>query len=166
MLQYKTSCRINTPCIAIGFCDALIDCAEAILNLFPRDEYQIFFDQSGAAAVEAALKLAKYVTKKHKIIAFTGGFHGRSMGALSVTTSKQSYRENIGPTRRCRLFPFSYCYRCPWESSIDSCGYLCAKTLKDSPLFSEDVAAVIVEPILGEGYIPAPKIFKRIRNYM
>jgi 4-aminobutyrate aminotransferase len=157
----KQAAELIHPCIAIGFCNALIECAEAILKLFPHDEYQLFFDQSGAAAVEAALKLAKYVTKKHKVIAFTGGFHGRSMGALSVTTSKKSYQDNIGPMLEgVEFFPYPYCYRCPWGKNKESCESLCVKALKESSLFTDDVAAVIIEPVLGEGgYIPAPKKF-------
>lgn len=157
----KQAAELIHPCIAIGFCNALIECAEAILKLFPNDDYQVFFDQSGAAAVEAALKLAKYVTKKHKVIAFTGGFHGRSMGALSVTSSKKSYQENIGPMLDgVEYFPYPYCYRCPWKSKKESCDSLCVKALKESHLFTDDVAAVIIEPVLGEGgYTSAPKQF-------
>ena len=157
----KQAAELIHPCIAIGFCDALIDCANAILDIMKNDEYQIFFDQTGTGAVEAALKLAKFVTQKHKIIAFHGGFHGRSMGSLSVTTSKMSYRENIGPMLDgVSFFPYPYCYRCPWDKEKTSCNLECKTELLNSALFTDDVAAVIIEPTLGEGgYSPAPKEF-------
>ena len=79
----------------MGSYDSLVMCRE-INRLFKPEVYSVFFDQSGAGAVEAALKLAKYVTKKHKIIAFEGGFMVEQW-ELSVTTSKRAYQENIGP---------------------------------------------------------------------
>ncbi len=150
------------PCIAIGDTDSVIQCAERLTGLLLPEHYNIFFDQSGTGAVEAALKLAKYVQKKHKIIAFKGGFHGRSMGSLSVTTSKMSYRENVGPMLDgVDFFPYPYAYRCPWNtdnylSSVEAS----IKALENSHLFNEEVAAAIIEPVLGEGgYIPATSPF-------
>lgn len=151
------------PCIAIGNYAPLIDCAESLCALLPTasaaDRYTVFFEQSGTGAVEAALKLAKSVRKKHRILAFEGGFHGRSMGSLSVTSSKRSYRDHLGPMLAgVSFFPYPYCYRCPWgHASAASCTLDCVTELGKLPLISDDLAAIIIEPILGEGgYVPAP----------
>lgn len=152
------------PCIAMGTYPSLLSCAERLCSIVGPEPYSLFFDQTGTGAVEAALKLAKFVTGKHKIVAFQGGFHGRSMGSLSVTSSKKSYRDNIGPMLEgVSFFPYPYCYRCPWNDDIQSCQTeACINALHTSDLFSSDVAAVIIEPILGEGgYVPAPHAFLR-----
>ena len=138
--------------------DVVIECAEKIVSLFHPDSYSVFFEQSGAGAVEAALKLAKFITKKHHILAFEGGFHGRSMGALSVTTSKRAYRDHVGPMLDgVSFFPFPNLYRSSdpaiAEPSVES--YILK--LKERSVIHSGLAAVIIEPILGEGgYVPVP----------
>ena len=160
-IQQQAATLIH-PCIAMGNYSSLVQCAERLVGLLKPEVYSVFFDQSGASAVEAALKLAKYITKKHKIVAFEGGFHGRSMGALSVTTSKRAYRDHLGPMLEgVSFFPYPYMYRSPWQptdtqSALDQC----LVELEQSELLADDVAAVIIEPMLGEGgYVPAPVEF-------
>ena len=150
------------PCIAVGNSAPVIECAEKLTSLFLPHEFSVFFDQSGTTAVEAALKLAKYVSKKHKIVAFEGGFHGRSMGSLSVTTSKRAYQDHIGPmVEGVSFFPFPNMYRSVWQATdTQSALDCCLAQLQASELFNCDVAAVIIEPILGEGgFVPAPVEF-------
>jgi 4-aminobutyrate aminotransferase-like enzyme len=111
--------------------------------------------------------LAKKVSGRYKCIAFKGGFHGRSMGALSLTTSKESYRDGIGPLLEgISFFPYPYCYRCPFDESHTDCESACIQALKESTLFNSEVAAVIIEPVLGEGgYSAAPiKFLKTLEN--
>ncbi|MBH38267.1 aspartate aminotransferase family protein [bacterium] len=146
------------PSIAVGNTDVVINCAEKILSLFSVGDYSVFFEQSGAGAVEAALKLAKYVTKRHHVLAFEGGFHGRSMGALSVTTSKKAYRDHVGPMLEgVSFFPFPNTYRSLNEDVTDISVAAYIDTLKHSKAIHSGLAAVIIEPILGEGgYVSAP----------
>ena len=156
-VQEQVSTLIH-PCIAVGNTEVVVDCAEKLVSLMQSDDYSVFFEQSGAGAVEAALKLAKFVTKRHQVLAFEGGFHGRSMGALSVTTSKKAYRDNIGPMLDgVSFFPYPNTYRSTHESITDISVTAYIEKLKQSGAIHSDLAAVIIEPILGEGgYVAAP----------
>jgi 4-aminobutyrate aminotransferase len=149
------------PCIAMGYYEPLATVAEKITALTESDNYRVFFTQSGSEAVETALKCARYVSKRKKVIAFQGGFHGRTIGALSVTSSKKTYLEGYQLVEGSLFFPYPYLYRCPYAlkpGQSEEQAYI--EALENSDLFNTDVAAVIIEPVLGEaGYIPAPKAF-------
>ena len=126
---------------------------------------RVYFGNSGTEAVEAAMKLARYKTGRDKFIAFYGGFHGRTMGSLSLTASKVVQRKGFGP-----LVPgafhatFPESYRRPYGVSADDYAVQCVRDI-DERLFHrvlppEEVAAIIVEPIQGEGgYVIPPKVF-------
>lgn len=130
-----------------------------------KGQNRSFFGNSGTEANEAAIKLAKYYTKRFNIIAFFGAFHGRSMGSLSLTASKVAQRKGFGP-----LVPGTYhapypdSYRRPANHSPDSWAAECLRFIEEQ-LFAhvvspDEVAAVIVEPIQGEGgYIVPPDTF-------
>ena len=124
-------------------------------------EASVFFTQSGTEAIEASLKLARYVSKKKKIAAFTHAFHGRTMGSLSVTYKakfKKGY-ENWLIDDVVRL-TYPTCYRCPYGKKYGHCTFECISQVKETLLLEPDVGGVIIEPILGEGgYIPAPVEF-------
>jgi 4-aminobutyrate aminotransferase len=130
-----------------------------------------FFGNSGTEANEAALKLAKYYTRRHQVIAFFGAFHGRSMGSLSATASKVAQRRGFAPMVPGTFHaPYADCYRCPVNATPESCAAECLSFIEDR-LFvhlvsPEEVAAVIVEPIQGEGgYIVPPDVFlQRLRE--
>ncbi len=123
---------------------------------------RVFFANSGAEAVEGAMKLARYHTKRDKIIAYYGCFHGRTMGALSLTASKAVQRKGFGPLLG-GVFHVHYPnrYRCPYGHQPDVC---CkeATSVLEGDLFRrivdpEEVAAIFIEPVQGEGgYLPAP----------
>jgi 4-aminobutyrate aminotransferase len=125
----------------------------------------VFLTNSGAEAVETAIKLARYHTRRPYIIAFLGAFHGRTIGALSLTASKSKQRSFFGPLMPGVFhIPYGYCYRCFYNLKYDSCGIYCADAIKDVLckllLSPEEIAAVFVEPILGEGgYIVPPLEF-------
>ncbi len=153
-------------CLGIVYYEPPIALAEKIGQILGGSETNltsIFFTQSGSEAMETAIKLAKYVTKKHKLVAFRGGFHGRTLGALSVTTSKEKYRAGYEPLLEgVSFFPYPYCYRCPWGRERATCEVYCADHELAPYLEALDnqVAAVIIEPVLGEGgYTFAPKEF-------
>lgn len=122
-----------------------------------------FFGNSGTEAVEAALKLARYHTRRQDIIAFFGAFHGRTMGALSLTASKVIQHRRFAPLLPGVVHvPYAYCYRCPYNLTYGSCDMACVTWIEDV-LFRRDippdeVAAIFVEPIQGEGGYVVPPV--------
>jgi 4-aminobutyrate aminotransferase len=131
-----------------------IEVAEAIAAVTPDGLESVFLCSSGAEAVEAAIKLARKATGRSDVIAFLGSFHGRTCGALSLTASKARYRAGVGP-----LLPGVHHVPYPrtlgGETAVAEIERLLATTVA-----SEDVAAVVVEPVLGEGgYVVPPADF-------
>ena len=136
---------------------------------FPRT-YQVLFSNSGAEAIENAIKLARTATGRQTVIVFQGGFHGRTLGAASLTTAKYVYRTGFQPMMAgVHVAPFPYCHRCAvaeasgGEYSEANC---CMDPLRQLRLLLKqqtgpsEVAAVLIEPVLGEGgYVPAPPAF-------
>ena len=130
---------------------------------------RVFFTNSGAEAVEAAFKLARYHTKRKHMIAFFGAFHGRTLGALSLTASKVTQRAGFAP-----LIPqvshvdYPNCYRCPVSASEDCC-LDCLDQIENKlfkrTISANEVAAIIVEPIQGEGgyIVPPPEFHQRLK---
>lgn len=144
----------------------MVQLGEKLAALAPgRGPHRVYFGNSGAEAIEAAMKMARYHTGRDKFIAFTGAFHGRTLGALSLTGSKVVQRKGFGP-----LIPGVYHahfpdpYRRPEGVSADEYGVSCARFIEDE-LFrtivpAEEVAAIVVEPIQGEGgYLVPPQSF-------
>ncbi|MBI4680139.1 MAG: aminotransferase class III-fold pyridoxal phosphate-dependent enzyme [Nitrospirae bacterium] len=143
-----------------------IDFAEKLKGITPGRLDMFFFSNSGAEAVEGAIKLARFVTKRQGIIAYTGAFHGRTMGAVSLTTSTAKYRRNYHPLLP-SIFraPYPYCYRCFLGQRPDTCGMDCFEYLKRMlrhEINPDEVATIIIEPILGEGgYVVPPQNYLR-----
>jgi 4-aminobutyrate aminotransferase len=134
-------------------------------------EVRSFFGNSGTEAVEAALKLAKYSTKRTNIIAFLGSFHGRSMGSLAATSSKAIQRKGFGPmVPGVYHAPYATCYRCPVGLRPETCQAECLGFVEDQILVHlvspDEVAGVLVEPIQGEGgyVVPAKQFHQRLRD--
>jgi 4-aminobutyrate aminotransferase len=144
--------------------ESLVQLAERLAALTPGDvPRRVYFGNSGAEAVEAALKLARFHTGRDKFIAFFGGFHGRTMGALSLTGSKVVQRRHFGPMLPVYHAPYPNPYRAPSADaavaeSIDFIEERLFKTI----LPPEEVAGIVVEPIQGEGgYLLPPARFHR-----
>ncbi len=140
--------------------------AERLGKTVPGSEdKKVFFTNSGSEAVEGALKLARYATKRDKMIAFYGCFHGRTMGSLSLTASKSTQRKGFGALLSgVEHIPYPYAYRCALGHTAETCGAEILETLENQifkRLFDPtEVAGIIIEPIQGEGgYVPAPKFF-------
>jgi len=119
---------------------------------------------SGAEAVENGIKIAKYYTKRHGVLSFLEGFHGRTALSVSLTGQIQPYKYNFGPSVPWIYhLPFPYCYRCPFGQNYPSCEVACARYIErvfDSVISPDAIAALIVEPIQGEGgFIVPPKEF-------
>ena len=129
--------------------------------------HKSYFGNSGAEAVEAAFKLSRWHSKRELNLAFYGAFHGRTMGALSLTASKTIQRKHYNPlVPGITHIPYPYCYRCPYQLCYPDCGLHCVRwveeTLFRTTIPPEEVAAVFVEPIQGEGgYIVPPPEFHR-----
>jgi 4-aminobutyrate aminotransferase len=124
--------------------ESLPQLAQKLVNTVPGAEpKKAFFTNSGTEAIEGAMKLARYATKRDKFIAFYGCFHGRTMGALSLTASKFTQRKGFGALLAgVEHIPYPNSYRCEHGHTSETCG------------------AEILEPIQGEGgYVPAPKFF-------
>lgn len=149
-----------------------VQVAEALAAVAPMDgPVRAFFGNSGTEAIEACLKLSRYATKRQQFIAFLGGFHGRTMGSLSLTASKTVQRRGFGP-----LVPgvthatYAECYRCPVGATPDRCSAECLDPLEHRTLVQlvspDEVAAVVVEPIQGEGgyLVPPSQFLQRLRE--
>ena len=145
---------------------SLVELAQKLAAITPGSgPKHVYFGNSGTEAIEAAIKLARYHTRREKIVAFYGAFHGRTMGSLSLTASKAVQRKGFG-TLLSGVFhvPYANPYRCPYGKPAGSCCTECAAFI-ERELFAkiadpQDVAAIIVEPIQGEGgYVPAPREF-------
>lgn len=144
-----------------------VEIAELLKRIGPnnmRDGYALFVN-SGSEAVEAALKLARMVSRKPAILAFMGGFHGRPMGALSATASSASYRSGLtGLLVGVQHAPYPYFYRDIFKSKTpEECGERCLSYIEEilqHTLPPEDLAGILVEPVAGEGgYIVPPTNF-------
>jgi len=139
------------------------DLAQKLAEITPgRANERVFFTNSGAESVEAAFKLARYNTKRSRMIAFFGAFHGRTMGALSLTGSKVRQRERFEPlVPEVEHVEYGNCYRCPYNLTYPKCNIECIDyiehTLFKKTIPAEEVAGIIVEPVQGEGgYIVPP----------
>ncbi len=140
--------------------------AEQVAEIVPmKGEVRTFFGNSGTEATEAAIKLARYATKRPNLIAFFGSFHGRSLGALALTASKVVQRKGMGPMMPGVYHaPYADCYRCPVGASPDTCAAECVNWIEQQLFMHlvspDEVAALVVEPIQGEGgYVVPPKQF-------
>ena len=136
---------------------------ERLARLAPgTSKKRVFLTNSGTEATEGAIKLARYATRRTAIIAFRGAFHGRTTGAVSLTSSKARQHAGFGPLLPdVHHIPFAYRYRCQWCADKPACTRGCLDVLEQD-LFARhldphDVAAIFVEPIQGEGgYIVPP----------
>ncbi len=146
--------------------EPMIALAEKLAGVAPGNLDKVFFSNSGAEAVEGAIKLARYVTGRPAIIAFHGAFHGRTYGAMSLTASKGHYRERYEPLLPAVYHvPYPYAYRNPSgpgeQATTDYVmGFI--EEMLDTRVPPANIAAFIVEPVLGEGgYVVPPADFLR-----
>jgi 4-aminobutyrate aminotransferase len=148
----------------IYYNETTVETAELLTSITPPGLDMLFFSNSGAEAVEGALKLARHVSGRQGIIAFSGAFHGRTLGALSLTSSSSRYRERYHPLLPSVFHaPYPFCYRCQFGCRSKGCTQACLDYLRGMlrhTISPHEVAAIIIEPILGEGgYAPAPAPF-------
>jgi 4-aminobutyrate aminotransferase len=156
-------------CNALGYLEPVAQLATLLADACPDPLDTVFFGNSGAEAVEAALKLARRVTGRPGIIAFRGAFHGRTFGAASITSSSINYRlgyEPLLPSVYLTPFPNVYRYFGGDEEAATDGAMNALHTLLSHEIPPSSVAAIIIEPIQGEGgFSPAPVAFlRRLRD--
>ncbi len=147
-----------------------VELADVLTGITPGEfQKMVYYGNSGAEAIEAAMKLTRNHTRRPIFLAHSGAFHGRTMGALSLTASKPRQREGAFPlVPEVVHFPFPYCYRCPWKQTFPECDYYCIDYFKEQYLEkfvpTEEIAAYFFEPIQGEGgyVVPPPEYFKKM----
>ena len=150
--------------------ESLAALAQKLAELAPGGgERRVSFGNSGAEAIEGAMKLARYSTGRDKFIAFLGSFHGRTMGALSLTARKAVQRRGFGPLVPGAIHaPYPNCYRCPFGQTPANCAVECARYIEDTLLKTiapaDEVAAIVIEPVQGEGgyIVPPAKFFDEL----
>jgi len=151
----------------LAFCaEVPVRFAEELVGMLPAGLDRVYFSNSGAETVEAALKLARHHTKRKYFISFYGSFHGRTYGALSLTAAKVIQRKHFGPFLPVVHAPYPDPYRplCPCsgdECALDAIRYIKEEIFR-TEVSPEEVAAIVVEPVQGEGgYIVPPRLFLR-----
>src|SRR6201997_1137999 len=148
-------------CVQVTPYESYVRLAERMNEVTPgKFAKKTIFVNSGAEAVENAVKIARAYTKRPGIIAFEDAFHGRTMMTLALTSKTHPYKAGFAPfPSEVYRVPFSYCYRCSYNLKYPSCDLYCARHLEDTfkrVVANEEVAAVIAEPVLGEGGFIAP----------
>jgi len=148
-------------CVQVTPYENYIRLAERLNQLTPgKLPKKTLFVNTGAEAIENAVKIARAATGKPGIIAFEDAFHGRTMMALSLTSKTHPYKAGFQPfPGEVYRIPYAYCYRCSYSLNYPSCDLYCARHLEDTfkrVVAHEGVAAVIAEPVLGEGGFVAP----------
>lgn len=151
--------------------DLYIDLAAELNELAPGDHHKMtMFINSGAEAVENAVKIARHATGRQAIISFENGFHGRTNMGMTLTSKVKPYKFGYGPfASETYRMPFAYCYRCPFGLQHPKCNVACADHLEEffiTNVAAEKTAAIIAEPIQGEGgfITPPPEYFPRLRE--
>lgn len=151
--------------------ESYVRLAEKLNQAMPGDRpAKTMFVNSGAEAVENAVKIARYHTKRDAIIAFEGAFHGRTLLGMTLTSKVLPYKTGFGPfAPEVYRIPFAYCYRCPLGLTYPGCGAKCAELLTQAfqqYVEADTVAAVIVEPVQGEGgfVVAPPEYLRRLKE--
>ena len=151
--------------------EPMVALAEKLGRLAPGSgAKRVFFTNSGTETIEAAIKLARYYTKRQHIIAFHGAFHGRTLGSLSLTASRASHRAHFGPLiPGVHHVPYPFCRR-PDQQKPEACALesiqIIERVLFGHEVLPEEVAAVFVEPIQGEGgyIVPPPEYLPMLQD--
>jgi 4-aminobutyrate aminotransferase / (S)-3-amino-2-methylpropionate transaminase / 5-aminovalerate transaminase len=154
--------RFLHECFHVSMYEGYVELAERLNEIAPGDhDKKTMLANSGAEAVENAVKIARYATERPAVIGFSNGFSGRTLLGMTLTAKEMPYRHGFGPfAPEVHRAPFAYCYRCPFDLEPDSCGIACADytaDLIDSQIGAANVACMLVEPVQGEGgFVVAP----------
>ena len=152
-------------CFHVSMYEGYVELAEALNRITPGDhDKKTMLANSGAEAVENAVKIARYATERDAVVAFSNAFHGRTLMGMTLTAKEMPFKHGFGPfAPEVHRVPFAYCYRCPFGLEHPSCGLACAEhaaDVIDSQIGATEVACMIVEPVQGEGgFVVAPDDF-------
>jgi 4-aminobutyrate aminotransferase/(S)-3-amino-2-methylpropionate transaminase len=153
--------RFLFSCVHVAMHEPYLAVVEKLIRYLPGEgPKKGMLVNSGAEAVENAVKLARSFTRRQAIITFQNSFHGRTLMALALTSKTRTYKTGFGPfPPEVYRLPYAYCYRCPLTLEYPACGVACVDLLKDvfeNQVAPGDVAALIVEPVQGEGGFVVP----------
>ncbi|MCL4458120.1 MAG: aspartate aminotransferase family protein [Nitrospirae bacterium] len=168
-IKKQADALIHSGCIF--YYEAVVKLSEMLKDITPPGIDMFFFGNSGTEAVEGALKLARFYTGRQGIVAFTGCFHGRTLGSLSLTSSGTRYRRKYHSLLPSVYHsPYPYCYRCFFNQKPETCGMDCYEYMErlfKHLLSPEETACIIIEPVLGEGgyVVPPMNFLKRLRKF-
>jgi 4-aminobutyrate aminotransferase/(S)-3-amino-2-methylpropionate transaminase len=157
--------KLLHSCFMVSMYDGYVELAEKLAQVTPGDHAKkAMFVNSGAEAVENAVKIAKSATGRPGVIAFEAGFHGRTLLTMTMTSKVKPYKHGCGPfAPEVYKAPSAYCYRCIFKSSYPDCGLHCLEHFERffvSEVAPDNIAAMIIEPVQGEGgFIVPPKEF-------
>jgi 4-aminobutyrate aminotransferase len=151
-------------CTYVYYNPRAAECARVLADITPGALQKTFFGNSGAEAIEGAMRIAKQYTKRKEVVCLSMSFHGRTAATLSITGNR-GRKKGSGPYLSGVAFaPAPYCYRCPFKLKYPDCGCACAEHLDYVLKYNTagDVAAFIAEPVMGEGgiIVPPPEYFK------
>ena len=163
--------RFLHVCFSVTPYEGYVRVAEKLNEITPgKFPKKTLLVNSGAEAVENAVKIARSYTGRPAIIAFEDAFHGRTLLTLSLTSKTHPYKAGFGPfPGEVYRIPYAYCYRCSYSLRYPDCALFCAHHLEDTfkrVVAAETVAAVIAEPVLGEGgfVAPPPEFFSIVQE--
>ena len=164
--------NFSHTCFHVAMHEPYLELAEVLNQLTPGDfPKKTFFANSGAEAVENAVKIARSYTGRPAVIAFEDAFHGRTLLALTLTSKVKPYKAGFGPfAPEVYRLPYAYCYRCAYSLTYPECNLRCAtpalEDLFKRHVAAESVAAVIFEPALGEGgfVVPPREFFNELQD--
>ncbi len=150
-------------CFHVSMYSGYVELAERLNAIAPGDHAKkTMLANSGAEAVENAVKIARHATGRDAVVGFTNAFHGRTLMGMTLTAKESPYKKGFGPfAPEVYRVPFAYCYRCPINLTYPECGVACADyaaDIIDSQIGADSIAAVVVEPVQGEGgFVVAPE---------
>jgi len=163
--------KFTHTCFMVAPYISAIKLAEKLsLSVPGKSPKKVVFVNSGVEAVENAIKIARYYSKKPAIIAFENAFHGRTLLGMTLTSKVKPYKYGFGPyAPEVYRIPFAYCYRCSFNLKYPQCDLYCADYLNEfliTNVAPESTAAIIVEPIQGEGgfIVPPDGYFQKLKK--
>jgi 4-aminobutyrate aminotransferase/(S)-3-amino-2-methylpropionate transaminase len=159
----EQAARFSHVCVSVLPYESYVSLAERLARLAPGScPKKTFFANSGAEAIENAVKIARHATKRPGILCFEDGFHGRTLLALSLTSKTAPYKLGYAPFAPDVLrVPYAYCYRCAYGATYPECAFACVDEIEHHfkrHADPESIAAVVVEPVLGEGGFVVPPL--------
>ncbi len=163
--------RLLHSCFMVSMYDSYVELAEKLAQVTPGDHAKkSMFVNSGAEAVENAVKIARAATGRPGVIAFEAGYHGRTLLTMTLTSKVKPYKYQFGPfAPEVYKIPSAYCYRCIYKSTYPDCGLHCLEAFERffvSEVAPDNIAAMIIEPVQGEGgfIVPPPEFLPGLKG--